>query len=279
MTLRGSVRLPRRRTSRGADRRGRAGRGDPQALLHRRDVVRLDQPGGARDPRDRHEPAGRQVQHRGGRRGPGPLRPDGQRRLEAVRRQAGRERPLRRDERVPRQRRRHPDQDGAGGQARRGRPAAGAQGLPVGGADPALDAGRRPHLAAAAPRHLLDRGPRPAHPRPQERQPPRAHPREARLRGRRRHRRGRRRRRRTPTSSSISGHDGGTGASPLTSLKHAGAPVGARAGRDPADPAAQRSARPHRRPDRRPAEDRPRRRHRRPARARRSTASPRRRSW
>jgi glutamate synthase (NADPH/NADH) large chain len=32
----------------------------------------------------------------------------------------------------------------------------------------------------------------------------------------------------------ISGHDGGTGASPLTSLKHAGAPVGARPGRDPA---------------------------------------------
>ena len=57
----------------------------------------------------------------------------------------------------------------------------------------------------------------------------------------------------------ISGHDGGTGASPLTSLKHAGGPVGARPGRDPADPAAQRPARPDRRPDRRPAEDRPRR--------------------
>ena len=35
----------------------------------------------------------------------------------------------------------------------------------------------------------------------------------------------------------ISGHDGGTGASPLTSLKHAGRPVGARPGRDPADAA------------------------------------------
>ena len=33
----------------------------------------------------------------------------------------------------------------------------------------------------------------------------------------------------------ISGHDGGTGASPLTSLKHAGDAVGAGAGRDPAD--------------------------------------------
>ena len=45
-------------------RRGRAGLGDRQALLHRRDVLRLDQQGGARDPRDRDEPAGRQVQHR-----------------------------------------------------------------------------------------------------------------------------------------------------------------------------------------------------------------------
>ena len=34
----------------------------------------------------------------------------------------------------------------------------------------ARDAGRRPHLAAAAPRHLLHRGPRPAHPRPEERE-------------------------------------------------------------------------------------------------------------
>ena len=45
----------------------------------------------------------------------------------------------------------------------------------------------------------------------------------------------------------ISGHDGGTGAAPLTSLKHAGAPLGARPRRDPADPAAQRPARPDRR--------------------------------
>ena len=32
---------------------------DRQAVLHRRDVLRLDQPGGPRDPRDRDEPAGR----------------------------------------------------------------------------------------------------------------------------------------------------------------------------------------------------------------------------
>ena len=45
-----------------------------------------------------------------------------------------------------------------------------------------------------------------------------------------------------------------------------GRPVGARARRDPADAGAQRPARPDRRADRRPAQDRPRRRHRRAAR-------------
>ena len=72
MTLRGPVPVQGRRRERagtGADRRGRAGRGDRQALLHRRDVLRLDLAGGARDARDRHEPARRQVQHRRGRRG------------------------------------------------------------------------------------------------------------------------------------------------------------------------------------------------------------------
>ena len=57
----------------------------------------------------------------------------------------------------------------------------------------------------------------------------------------------------------ISGHDGGTGASPLNSLKHAGTPVGARPRRDPADADDQRAARPHRRADRRSAQDGPRR--------------------
>ena len=45
-------------------RRGRAGLGDRQAVLDRSDVLRLHQPGGARDARRRDEPAGRQVQHR-----------------------------------------------------------------------------------------------------------------------------------------------------------------------------------------------------------------------
>ena len=64
----------------------------------------------------------------------------------------------------------------------------------------------------------------------------------------------------------VSGHDGGTGASPLTSLKHAGRTVGARPRRDPADAAPQRPARPDRRAGGRTAQDRPRRDHRDPAR-------------
>ena len=48
----------------GADRRGRAGERDRQALRDRRDVVRLDLEGSARDARDRDEPHRRQVEHR-----------------------------------------------------------------------------------------------------------------------------------------------------------------------------------------------------------------------
>ena len=98
--------------------RSRAGGGDPQALRHRRDVLWLDQPGGARDPGHRHEPHRRQVEHGRRRRGPRPLSPRRQRRLAAERHQAGGLGPLRRDERVPRQRRRSADQDGPGRQAR-----------------------------------------------------------------------------------------------------------------------------------------------------------------
>ena len=90
--------------------------------------------------------------------------------------------------------------------------------------DPALDAGRRPDLPAAAPRHLLDRGHQAAHPRPQEREPEGARPRQAGQPSSASARSRRASRRRTRTSCSISGHDGGTGASPLTSIKHAGAP-------------------------------------------------------
>ena len=55
-------------------RGGRAGGRDRQALLDRRDVARLALARGARDARDRDEPHRRQVEHRRGRRGPGALR-------------------------------------------------------------------------------------------------------------------------------------------------------------------------------------------------------------
>ena len=57
----------------------------------------------------------------------------------------------------------------------------------------------------------------------------------------------------------ISGHDGGTGASPAHLHQARRRAVGARARRDPAGAGAQQASRPHRRADRRPDEDRPRR--------------------
>ena len=66
----------------------------------------------------------------------------------------------------------------------------------------------------------------------------------------------------------IAGHDGGTGASPLSSIQAAGRALGDRPRRDPADAAAQRPALAHHRADRRAAEDRPRRGHRGDARRR-----------
>ena len=85
--------------------------------------------------------------------------------------QAGRFGPLRRDAGIPGQRRGAADQDRAGRQARRRRPAARPQGQRHDRA-PALRApGRRPDLAAAASRHLFDRGPGAADLRPQAGQP------------------------------------------------------------------------------------------------------------
>ncbi len=126
-----------------------------------------------------------------------PARPD-----PALGDQAGRLWPLRRDVGVPDQRRRPADQDGAGGQAGRGRSAAGAQGVPVDRQDPVLDAGRRPDQPAAAPRHLFDRGPQAADPRPQELEPGRPGARQARRRDGGRHRRRRASARPRPTSCS-----------------------------------------------------------------------------
>ena len=64
------------------------------------------------------------------------------------------------------ERRRAADQDGAGREARRGRPAAGAQGRSLHRRRPLHDARRRPDLAAAPSRHLLDRGSQAADLRP-----------------------------------------------------------------------------------------------------------------
>ncbi len=66
----------------------------------------------------------------------------------------------------------------------------------------------------------------------------------------------------------ISGHDGGTGAAPLTSLEARRHSVGAGLGRDAPDPRRQRTAQPRRPPGGRTAEDRPRRHHRRAVRRR-----------
>ena len=136
----GPVRTEGRRASVDPDRGGRAGQRDREAVLDRGDELRLHLGRGAPDARDRDEPARREVQHRGGRRGRRPFHARRQRRPAAERDQAGGEWPLRRDERVPRERRRPPDQDGPGREARRGRPAARAQGVPVDRPDAALDA-------------------------------------------------------------------------------------------------------------------------------------------
>ena len=152
------------------DRRGGAGREHRQALRHRRDVLRIDQPGSARNAGDRDEPHRRQVEHRRRRRGPGAPDAGRERRLAAQRDQAGGVGAVRRHQRVPRQRRRPADQDGPGRQAGRRRAAAGPQGLSVDCQGPLRDARRRPDLAAAASRHLLDRGSRRADLRPEERE-------------------------------------------------------------------------------------------------------------
>ena len=137
---------------------------------------------------------GARSNSRRGRRGPGALPHRAQ--LED---QADRLGPLRRDRRVRGLRRGAADQDRAGLEARRGRPAAGPQGH---GRDraPAPHAARRgADLAAAAPRHLLDRGPRAADLRPAPGQPGGGRLGEARRRGGRRASSPRASRRRSPT--------------------------------------------------------------------------------
>ena len=82
------------RRSHRARRRG-AGRGDRETLRDRRNELRVHLGRSPRVPRDRDEPHRRQVEHGRGRRGRGPLHAPAERRLEALGDQAGGERPLR----------------------------------------------------------------------------------------------------------------------------------------------------------------------------------------
>ena len=72
-TLRGLLEHQDRRRAGSAGRSG-AGEGDRQAIRHRRDELRLDLQGSARDAGHRHEPHRRQEQYRRGRRRRGALR-------------------------------------------------------------------------------------------------------------------------------------------------------------------------------------------------------------
>ncbi len=184
-----------RRAPAGAARRGRARRRHRQALFHRGDVVRFDQPRSAHHAGEGDEPDRRQVEHRRGRRGGRPLQAAAGRRPKsgALGDQAGGVRPLRRDGRIPRQLRHDADQGGAGGQAGRGRAIARPQGRRDDRQGAPLDAGRRADLAAAASRHLFDRGSGAADLRPEERQSGGRRFGQAGLGGRRRHGRGGRR--------------------------------------------------------------------------------------
>ena len=208
--------------------------------------------------RHRDEPHRRQVQHRRRRRRPDPLHPARQRRLHALVDQAGGGGALRRDHRVPGERRRPADQDGAGRETRRGRPASRPQGLQVHRQGAPHGAGRGPHLAAAAPRHLLHRGPGAADPRPEEREPRRAHLGEAGERDRRGHGgRGCRQGQERPRDHLRPRRRHGRLAALVGEVRRQ--PVGDRPRGNAADAGAEPPARAHRGAGRRPDEDRPRR--------------------
>ena len=139
----------------GAAGRGRAGRSDPAPLHDGRDELRLAGPGSARDAGDRDEPHRRAQQQRRRRRRSGALRRRARRRQPLQRDQADRQRALRRHGRIPQPRAGAADQDRAGREARRRRPAAGPQGNGRHRARAAFHAGRHVDFAAAAPRHLF----------------------------------------------------------------------------------------------------------------------------
>ena len=136
----------------------------------------------------------------------------------------GRLRPLRRQRRLPLAGRPDPDQDLPGRQARRGRAASRPQGRHLHRRAPVRDPRRRADLSPAPPRHLLDRGPQAADLRPARRQPDGHRLGQARRRVRRRAPSPRASPRRGADHVVIAGHDGGTGASPLSSIQLAGVP-------------------------------------------------------
>ncbi len=182
--------------------------------------------------------------------------------------QAGRVRPVRRDQPLPDQRPRHPDQDGAGRQARGGRPAARAT-RSTRGSRRTRHSTPGVGLISPPPHHdiySIEDLAQLIHDLKNANREARVHVKLVAEVGRR-HRRGRRQQgqgRRRPDLRPRRRHRRRAAHQPQARRRA----VGARAGRDPADVAAQRSSRPDRRPGRRPAQDRPRRRHRRAARRR-----------
>ncbi len=251
----------------GAARRGRARGVDPAAVRLVGHVARRALAGGACHALDRDEPDGRALQLGRGRRRPAPLSRLRERRPRRQPRQAGGERAIRCHHRVPHARRGAGDQDRAGREARRRRPAPGAQGDRADRAAAARGARNLADLAAAAPRHLLDRGPGAAHPRPQDREPARPGGREAGLRigrGHRGRRRGQGIRRLRADRRPQRRHRG------VTAFVHQarGLALGAGTGGGAGDAGTERAPPPGRGPYRRRAQDRAGRGHRGPARRR-----------
>ena len=163
----------------GADRPGRVDHRDPQAVRDAGDEPRGAQPGGAQDAERGDEPDRGEVGLGRGGRGPGALSAGAERGQPERQDQAGGERAVRGDGRLPEPLRGAGDQDRSRREARRGRAAAGDQGDRADREAAAFDAGGEPDLAAAAPRHLLDRGPGAADLRPEADQPAGARLREA----------------------------------------------------------------------------------------------------
>ena len=227
-----------------------------QAVLDRRDVVRLDQPGGARDAGDRDEPPWRtgRTPARGARIPNATSRsPTATRKRSAIKQVASGRFGVTSEYLVN-------ADDLQIKMAQGAKPGEGGQ-LPGHKVYPWIakvrysTPGVGSDLAAAASRHLLDRGPGAAHLRPEELEPARAHPREAGRRGRRRH------------------GGGGRGEGPLrrradlrprrrhrrvaADQPQARRPaVGARPRGNAAGAGPQQAARPHRRAGGRPDEDR-----------------------